>query len=97
MKPLNAKLNLETARIPWHELARYFAAGKVIRVSPGLDLVEVAAAVAEDEASRVDGWMAQGLVAPVSDREAEAWHESGAEVWALVVKPFVLVQKPADD
>ena len=40
---LKAKLNLETSRICWHELQTYFARGQVVRVSPDLDLLDVAA------------------------------------------------------
>lgn len=97
MDPLEARLNQETARLSWRELGRHFAAGKVIRVSPELDLIEVAAAVAGDDAARVQGWIRAARVAPVSDLEARAWHEAEAVVWAVVVKPFVLVQLPVDD
>ncbi len=37
-----AKVNLETAKIPWAELQRCFAAGLAIAVAGDLDLVEVA-------------------------------------------------------
>jgi len=40
--PLKDRLNLETARITWPELERYFASGKVIHVAATLDLIEVA-------------------------------------------------------
>lgn len=89
-------MNRETARIAWHELARYFAGGRMIRVSSGLDLIEVASAVAEDDAGRVQNWMSTGRMAPVSDLEARSWHEADAVVWAVVVKPFVLVQPGAE-
>lgn len=96
MDDLQTRLNLETARIAWRELGRYFAAGRVIRVSPGLDLIETAAAFAEDNASRVKGWLTAGRVGPVSDDEARAWHDADVLVWAVVVKPYVLVQHPTD-
>ena len=43
---LRAKLNQETSQMPWKELERYFASGKVIAVSDQLDLIEVAARIA---------------------------------------------------
>lgn len=88
-------MNQETARIPWRELGRYFAAGRVIRVADDLDLVEVAGAIAKDDTTRVKTWLTAGLVAPVADREARDWQEADAVVWAVVVKPYVLVQQPA--
>lgn len=93
MDTLESRLNLETARIAWRELGRYFAAGQVIRIEAGLDLIQVAAAVAEDDASRVNQWLQAQEMAPVSDAEAKAWQEADAMVWAVVVKPYILVQE----
>jgi len=39
---LRAKVNMETSRIEWKELQRFFASGVAIEVSAKLDLVEVA-------------------------------------------------------
>lgn len=97
MDGLENRLNQETARISWRELGRYFAAGRVIRVAAGLDLVDVAGAVAKDDTERVKTWLTAGEVAPVSDREARDWHDADAVLWAVVVKPYVLVQRPAGE
>lgn len=86
------KLNLETAQIEWTALARDFAAGRVISVHQGLDLVEVATAFAEDRADAVKAWMDKQQVQAVTDDQALAWHEADADVWAVVVRPWVLVQ-----
>ena len=93
---LAAKINSETARLSWAELVPQFAQGALLRVSPGVDLVEVAVAIACDEVSRVRQWQQQGQLAPVSDGEARLWNAASAELWAVVVKPFVLVQ-PIND
>jgi hypothetical protein len=39
---LRAKLIMETSRIDWKELQRFFAGGAAVQVSAGLDLVDVA-------------------------------------------------------
>jgi hypothetical protein len=88
-----AKLNGEAARIPWSELQRFFARGVNLRVSPRLDLIEVAAAFAQDRADLVRSWMAAGALAPVAADEARRWLATDAEPWAIVVKPWVLVQE----
>ena len=93
MDELRRRLNAETGRIAWPELARHFARGVVIRVDPGLDLVEVAAAMVRDDRTAVAGWAEAGAVARASDREAMAWSEAGAEFWAVVAAPWVLVQE----
>lgn len=92
---LRAKLNLETARIPWPALQGLHAAGDVLAAAPDLDLVEVAVQMARDNSAQIRSWLAAGRLAPVSDDQARAWHAAGAEVWAVVVKPFVLVQDGA--
>lgn len=94
---LRAKLNQETGQIPWKELQRFFAAGKVVAVAPGLDLVEVAYCIATDRKAEVEAWMKSGRLAPVSDGQARQWFETDARLWAVVVKPWVLVQAQADN
>lgn len=90
-----AKMNLETSRIAWKELQRFFASGAAIYVSPGLDLIEVAYQISEDNKDAVLNWMGTGQVAKVSDEQAQAWYEGDADVWAVVVSPYVLVQSAA--
>jgi hypothetical protein len=89
---LNQKLNLETAQIPWHELQRYFASGNAIFVDASLDLIQVATQISEDKASQIKIWMESGLLDVVKDSQAALWYEEDAIVWALVIKPWVLVQ-----
>lgn len=91
---IRAKINLETAQIPWRELQRFFAAGKVLRVAAGLDLVEIACALEQDDVARVEDWTLAATLRPVSDDEARQWIASDALLWAVVVKPWVLVQAP---
>ena len=90
-----AKINLETSKIAWKELQRFFASGTAIAVNAGLDLVEVAFQISEDNAVQVTEWMRSGQVARVTDVQAQAWFDADAEVWAVVVSPYVLVQQAA--
>ena len=85
-------LNLETSRIAWQELQRFFASGAAIFVGEGLDLVDVAIQISKDNQTQVLQWMEAGQVARVTDAQALAWFESKVEVWAVVVRPYVLVQ-----
>lgn len=93
---LRAKINQETAKIPWSSLQRFFAQGTAIWVDQGLDLVDVALAIAEDSPERVGPWMSERRVSKVSDSQARDWIELDAVVWAVVVKPWVLVQDPRE-
>ncbi|HJV72790.1 MAG TPA: DUF2288 domain-containing protein [Noviherbaspirillum sp.] len=89
---LRAKLNGETSRMQWKELLRFFASGTVIAVSEQLDMIEVAARIAGDDKNAVAQWLAEGSIAKVSDAQASAWLEAEAELWTVVVKPWILVQ-----
>ena len=93
---LKAKLNTETARIAWTELERHFAHGALITVSRGLDLIEVASAMAADDKSAVQAWLADERLHRTSSEEARRWSEAGGELWCVVVAPWVLVQEAAD-
>jgi len=89
-----AKINSETAKIPWLELQRYFAAGKVMQVSAELDLVDVAYAIEQDDIEQVQQWTVGNQLGPVSDEQARDWVSSEPSLWAVVIKPWVLVQEP---
>ena len=82
----------ETAKIPWKELQRFFAQGVVVLVKPGLDLVDVAFEVTRNNEQQVKLWMEQADLRGVSDEQAMEWLEANALMWAVVVKPWVLVQ-----
>lgn len=91
-----SKINAETAQIHWHELQRFFASGNAISIDSSLDLTHVAAQIAADNATQIKQWMEQGLVDAVKDSQAKEWHETNALVWAVVIKPWVLVQPTSD-
>ena len=91
------RINAETAKIAWSELQRFFAQGHAIAVSPGLDLVEVAYQVSVDNKQQVEGWIKASQFGPVSDSQALEWLEANALMWAVVVRPWVLVQPVVPD
>ena len=91
-KDLASELVLETAQIHWHELQRFFASGNAIAVDDSLDLIYVATQITTDNAVQIKTWMDAGLVDVVKDSQAQEWYEQNALVWALVIKPWVLVQ-----
>ncbi len=95
-KLLRGQINLETAQIAWRELQRYFASGATIFVSPALDLVEVAYQIAVDNAAQIAEWMEGGQIARVTDEQAISWHEADTVVWAVVARPYVLIQENRD-
>jgi hypothetical protein len=90
---LRAKLNQETARIPWAELQRFFARGVAVWIDPGLDLVDTAVAFSQDRTALVQAEMAAGRIARVDAGQALEWSSRDANLWAVVVSPWVLVQE----
>ncbi|KZZ55299.1 hypothetical protein A3762_12110 [Oleiphilus sp. HI0125] len=91
--PLAQKLNLETAQISWKELEPYFAGGKLISVSSDLDMLIVAEQIVADNAPVMKGWMAEEKVGQVSDEQAMRWSTDNTLLWAVVIKPWILVQE----
>lgn len=94
---LYAKLLGETASISWKELQPFFAKGALLWVELPLDLIEVAEAVAENDASKVSAWLAEGQVGKVSESKAMELVEQDPVLWAVVVAPWVLIQSRAAD
>jgi len=93
---LRAKVNMETSRIDWKELQRFFAGGAAVKVSTRLDLVEVALQMHADNKPQIESWLSAGTIGKVTDEQAAAWLSADAEVWAVVVSPWVLVQDIVD-
>jgi len=90
---LRAKINMETSRIHWKELQKFFASGAAIKVSSTLDLIEVALQMHDDNKAQFETWLKTGVVGRVTDEQAAAWLAIDAEVWAVVVSPWILVQE----
>lgn len=91
--PLYLKLLGETARISWQELQPFFARGALLRVRSGLDLVEVAAALAEDDRAQVSAWLTSQQLAAVDAELAQELLQRDPELWAVVVAPWVVIQE----
>ena len=90
---LRAKLNAETGKLRWPELQRHFARGAVLKVAPGLDLVEAAVGIAQDDRAAVENWLREGRLARASDVDARDWLQRQPLFWAVVAAPWVLVQE----
>jgi len=83
----------EAGVLAWPELQRHFARGVVIVVTPSLDWLDVALAMARDDAARLAEWMGQGVVFKADDECAHRWSVDQTRLRAVVVAPWVLVQE----
>ena len=90
---LRAKLNGETAKVSWAELQRHHARGLVVKVAGGLDLIDVAVAMAQDDGASVSRWMQTGQLSKTTDEQAQDWLQRDPALWSVVVAPWVLVQE----
>lgn len=90
---IRAKIIAETARINWLDLQKFYAAGSVITVAPDLDLIDVAFAFSQDNKAQVASWLAAGQVGRTSEQQAAHWYDTKADLWAVVISPWVLVQE----
>ena len=89
---VRVRIIAETAKIPWRELQRFFAQGVIVFVRSGMSLVDVAFEATQDNQKQVKQWMDAGDLQGVSDNLAREWFEANALMWAVVVKPWLLVQ-----
>ncbi|MGK0440398.1 MAG: hypothetical protein ACJA0N_000187 [Pseudohongiellaceae bacterium] len=94
---LRIRLNRETSKIGWDELQKFYAKGMVIHVGQGVDLIDVAITVSEDNKEAVEQWMADGTLSQVTDEQALSWHEQDIIHWAVVIAPWVLVQQVKEE
>ena len=88
-----ADLHLETAKIPWVELQRFFAGGKLLLLDQGEDLIKVAATLIKNDVEKLQSLIDKGLIEYPSNEKAMEWVNEDAQLWALVLKPWVLVQE----
>ncbi len=93
---LEESLNHETALIEWDELIKHFARGVVVNVDPQLDLIEVAATMANDNKAEVEQWLQQGRINRASDDNARDWNQRRPSFWCVVAAPWVLIQENTD-
>jgi hypothetical protein len=91
---LRAHLANEMHRVDWKPLAPHAKRGGLVLVDSRLDLVEVALAVAQDDATLVKQWMdARQLLKPTPD-QMETWRNETEERFTVViVQPYVLAQR----
>ena len=46
----------------------------------------------KDNAKSLKDWMTKGKIDVVTDDQAKEFHDTEATVWAVVIKPWILIQ-----
>ncbi len=85
-------LNVQTGKVSWPEIQRHFARGVVIKVNPGLDLIEVATKIVQDDITAIESLSHAADISKATMDDARCWEEAQPMFWAVVVAPWVLVQ-----
>ncbi len=87
----------DLAEVNWRELKIHLQRDSIIIVAAELDLIEVAVAVADDDKTRVEIWIAENQLVKPTVEQLENWEqEPGHRFQMLIVQPFILVQEIND-
>lgn len=80
--------------VEWHWLRPHHQRDALWIVARELDLEEVGAALARDDAAAVRTWLATGSLQKPDSAQLERWEKNPVQQLAmLIVQPFVLVQE----
>ena len=94
MPDLKEKLSKDIADISWKDLLPHAKRDAVIVVKSGLDLSEVAVAIAQDNTNSVQNWIASNSIAKPTAEQLSAWNDVPQKQFtALIVQPFVVVKE----
>lgn len=87
------KLRGEVMACGWDALAPHHARGALLVARPDLDLLDAAAAIADDRRDRVEVWLAVGRLGRPDDALIARWEAGGARFQFAIVQPFVVAQE----
>jgi len=88
---IREKLQRDRAATDWRSLGPHYERQALFLVSGGVDLLDAAVAVVEDDSASVAAWLAQGMLARPTDDEADAWaDEPDTRFEFLIVQPYVV-------
>lgn len=91
------KLRGEVMSSYWEDLAPHQQRGALLLLTPALDLLDVAEAIAKDDKQSVTGWLASGALRRANERDRESYEKDAEEETQLrfqfvVVQPWVVAQ-----
>lgn len=94
MSDLNTQLSEELADIEWNCLIPHAKRDAIIIVNKHLNLVEVGSAIANDQVSLVQHWIAEQLLQKPTTDQLNNWNgHPETKFSTLIVQPFVLVHE----
>ena len=87
-------MSQDVAKIEWKDLLPHARRDAVIVVSKALNLLEVGAAIAQDNTASVGAWIENKSISKPSSQQLTDWNSTPEKQFtALIVQPFVIVQE----
>lgn len=81
----------------WPLLRQHAERDVVILVAARMDLAEVGRAVADDDTTRVQAWIDQGVIGKPSTQQLETWNAApDTRFSVLILRPYVFIQEKED-
>lgn len=94
MQDLRAELSELIDEAEWDWLAPHAERESLILVDPGLNLLDVGVAIANDNTVYVQRWIDEALIYKPSPHQIADWSQNLTKRFqALIVQPFVLIQE----
>ena len=94
MPDIKDRLSQDVADIEWKDLLPHVRRDAVIVVSEALNLLEVGAAIAEDNTASVSTWIENKSISKPSSQQLTEWNSQPEKQFtALILQPFVIVQE----
>ncbi|XWK90783.1 MAG: DUF2288 domain-containing protein [Phormidium sp.] len=94
MQDLKAELTASVDEAEWQWLLPHVARDSLIIVTPGLNIVDVGVAIANNNVSLVENWINEQLISKPSLNQITQWQANMSKRFnALIVQPFVLIQE----
>ena len=93
MSDIKKRLQGDIAKISWQEIIPHAKRDAVVVINQQLDLLEVAEAIALDNTSVVNNWIAENLITKPSMMQLTNWNNSPeTQFTTAIVQPFVIIQ-----
>lgn len=94
MSDLRAELAEGLDEAEWQWLLPHADRDSLILINPQLDILDVAVAIANDDTTRVQRWIAESLITKPSQVQLSNWNQEQSKRFnALIIQPYVLVQE----
>lgn len=96
MADLKAELSEMMDQVEWDWLQPHAKRNALIIVTADMDLLDVGAAIAQDEVTTVQRWIGEALIYKPTTGQLDAWNQTPQKPFvALIVQPYVLAQEQA--